>query len=90
LPVVVQRLTADSTRVLIEVWDDIPGAPAAGQADPDDDSGQDPMLIEAVCDRRSWATVLGWTGKVVSARTAHPVTRQAAHYPSALLVAGRT
>jgi hypothetical protein len=25
------------------------------------------MLIEAVCDRWSWATVSGWTGKVVSA-----------------------
>jgi len=39
--------------VLIEVWDDIPGAPGAEQADPDDDSGRDLMLIEAVCDRRS-------------------------------------
>jgi hypothetical protein len=25
------------------------------------------MLIEAVCDRSSWATVPGWTGKVVPA-----------------------
>jgi hypothetical protein len=53
--------------VLIEVWDDIPGAPVAEQADPDDESGRGLMLIEAVCDRWSWATVPGWTGKVVSA-----------------------
>jgi hypothetical protein len=50
--------------VLIEVWDDIPGAPVAG---PDDESGRGLMLIEAVCDRWSWATIPGWTGTVVSA-----------------------
>jgi hypothetical protein len=53
--------------VLIEVRDDIPAAPAAEQADPDDERGRRLMLIEAVCDRWSWATVPGWTGKVVSA-----------------------
>jgi hypothetical protein len=53
--------------VLIEVWYDIPGAPVAGQADPDDESGQGLMLIEAVCDRRSWATVPGWTSRAGSA-----------------------
>jgi len=53
--------------VLIEVRDDIPGAPVAEQADPDDESGRGLMLIEAVCDRWSWATVPGWTGKVVPA-----------------------
>jgi hypothetical protein len=31
LPVAVWRLTADSGRVLIEVRDDIPGAPVAGK-----------------------------------------------------------
>jgi hypothetical protein len=61
-----------STRVLIEVWDDIPEAPLAEQADPDDESGRGLMLIEAVCDRRSWATVPGWTGKVVSAELPIP------------------
>jgi hypothetical protein len=58
--------------VLTEVWDDIPAAPAAGQADPDDKSGRGLMLIEAVCDRRSWATVPGWTGKVAPAELRIP------------------
>jgi hypothetical protein len=30
------------------------------------------MLIEAVCDRWSWATVPGWIGKVVSAELRIP------------------
>ena len=66
------RLTADSSGVLIEIWDDIPGAPAAGQADPDDESGRGLMLIEAACDRWSWATVPGWTSKVVPAELLSP------------------
>jgi hypothetical protein len=57
--------------VLIDVWDDIPGVPVAGQADPDEESGRGPMLIEAACDRRSWATP-GWTGKVVPAELRIP------------------
>jgi two-component sensor histidine kinase len=63
VPAVIWRLTADSSRVLTEVWDDVPGAPVAEHADPDDESGRGLMLIEAVCDRRSWATVPGWTGR---------------------------
>jgi hypothetical protein len=58
--------------VLIEVWDDIPGVPVAGQADPDDESGRGLMLIEAVCDRWSWVTVPGWTGEVVPAELRIP------------------
>jgi hypothetical protein len=58
--------------VLIEVRDEFPGAPAAGQADPDDESGRDLMLIEAACDRRSWATIPGWTGKAVPAELRIP------------------
>jgi hypothetical protein len=30
------------------------------------------MLIEAACDRRSWATVPGWTGNVVPAELRIP------------------
>jgi len=58
--------------VLIEVLDDIPGAPVAGQADPDDESGRGLMLVEAVCDRWSRATVPGWSGKVVPAELGIP------------------
>jgi hypothetical protein len=58
--------------VLIEVRDEFPGAPVAEQADPDDESGRGLMLIEAVRDRRSSATVPGWTGKVVPAELRIP------------------
>ena len=65
LPVVVVRLGTDHTRVLIEVWDVIAGAPVTGQAGPDDESGRGLVLVEAVCERWSWETVPGWPGKVV-------------------------
>jgi anti-sigma regulatory factor (Ser/Thr protein kinase) len=67
LPVVVLRLFTDGARVLIEVWDETPGAPVTEQADPEDESGRGLTLIEAVSDRWTWATVPGWAGKVVSA-----------------------
>jgi len=65
LPVVNLRLSTDRARVLIEVWDDSPEAPVAGQADPDDENGRGLTLVEAVCDRWSWHTLPGWSGKVV-------------------------
>jgi anti-sigma regulatory factor (Ser/Thr protein kinase) len=67
LPVVVLRLSTDGTCVLIEVWDETSGAPVTEQADPEDEKGRGLTLIEAVSDRWTWATVPGWTGKVVSA-----------------------
>jgi anti-sigma regulatory factor (Ser/Thr protein kinase) len=74
LPVVVLRLSNDGTRVLIEVWDEIPSMPVTEQADPDDESGRGLMLIEAISDGWTWATVPGWTGKVVSAELSLPST----------------
>jgi anti-sigma regulatory factor (Ser/Thr protein kinase) len=65
MPVVVLRLVSDRIRVLIEVWDSIAGAPAAGHAGPEDESGRGLMLVAAQCDRWSWQTVPGWPGKVV-------------------------
>jgi hypothetical protein len=59
------RLATDHTRVLIEVWDVIAGAPVTEQAGPDDESGRGLVLVEAVCDRWSWQNVPGWPGKVV-------------------------
>jgi anti-sigma regulatory factor (Ser/Thr protein kinase) len=72
LPVVVLRLFTEGTYVLIEVWDDIPDAPVTERADPDHESGRGLTLIEAVSDRWTWATVPGWTGKVVSAELCIP------------------
>jgi hypothetical protein len=40
LLVVILRLTTDAAQVLIEVWDDIPAAPVAVQAGPEDESGR--------------------------------------------------
>jgi anti-sigma regulatory factor (Ser/Thr protein kinase) len=65
LPVVILRLSTDYVRVLIEVWDDHPQAPAAARAGPDDENGRGLTLVEAVCDRWSWHTVPGRPGKVV-------------------------
>jgi anti-sigma regulatory factor (Ser/Thr protein kinase) len=65
LPVVVLRLGTDYTRVLIEVWDVIPGAPVTGRPGPDDESGRGLVLVEAVCDRWGWQSVPDWPGKVV-------------------------
>ena len=72
LPVVALRLFTNGTCVLIEVWDDIPGAPVTERADADHESGRGLTLIEAVSDRWTWATVPGWTGKVVSAELRIP------------------
>jgi anti-sigma regulatory factor (Ser/Thr protein kinase) len=65
LPVVIVRLGTDGFRVMIEIWDSIPGAPVAEQAGPDDENGRGLLLVEAVCARWSWETVPGWPGKVV-------------------------
>jgi anti-sigma regulatory factor (Ser/Thr protein kinase) len=65
LPVVVVRLGSDGVRLLIEVWDGIPGAPITEQAGPDDENGRGLVLVEAVCDQWSWQSVPGWPGKVV-------------------------
>jgi anti-sigma regulatory factor (Ser/Thr protein kinase) len=78
LPVVVVRLGTDHTRVLIEVWDVIAGAPVTEQAGPDDESGRGLVLVEAVCERWSWETVPGWPGKVVWAELHVPLTHPAA------------
>ena len=65
MPVVVLRLASDGIRLLVEVWDSIPGAPAAGHPGPDDENGRGLMLVQAMCDRWNWQTVPGWPGKVV-------------------------
>jgi hypothetical protein len=58
-------MASDRVRLLIEVWDAIPGAPAAAHPGPEDEGGRGLMLVEAMCDRWRWQTVPGWPGKVV-------------------------
>jgi len=65
MPVVVLRMASDRIKLLIEVWDVIPGAPAAERPGPDDEGGRGLMLVEAMCERWNWQTVRGWPGKVV-------------------------
>ena len=65
MPVVVLRLASDHFKLLVEVWDVIPGAPAAAHPGPDDESGRGLILVAAECDRWSWQSVPGWPGKVV-------------------------
>ena len=65
MPVVVLRMASNGIKLLIEVWDVIPGAPAAARPGPDDESGCGLMLVAAQCDRWSWQTAPGWPGKVV-------------------------
>jgi anti-sigma regulatory factor (Ser/Thr protein kinase) len=65
MPVVVLRVASDRIRLLVEVWDSIPGAPATEHPGPDDENGRGLMLVEAMCERWNWQTVSGWPGKVV-------------------------
>ena len=65
MPVVVLRLASDGIKLLVEVRDVIPGAPAAAHPGPDDESGRGLMLVAAQCDRWSGESVSGWPGKVV-------------------------
>jgi anti-sigma regulatory factor (Ser/Thr protein kinase) len=65
MPVVVLRMASDGIKLLIEVWDSIPGAPAAGHPEPEDEGGRGLMLVEAMCARWNWQSVDGWPGKVV-------------------------
>ena len=65
MPVVVLRLASDRFKLLVEVWDVIPAAPAAAHPGPDDESGRGLILVAAECDRWSWQRVPGWPGKVV-------------------------
>ena len=65
LPVVHLRLASDRARVLVEVWDSVPGVPAARRAGPDEEGGRGLALVEAMSDCWGWTTVPGWSGKVV-------------------------
>jgi|SRR5450755_3519427 anti-sigma regulatory factor (Ser/Thr protein kinase) len=65
LPALYLRLSSDRVRVLVEVWDANPHAPSPRAAGPGEESGRGLMLVEALCERWSWYTPRGLSGKVV-------------------------
>ena len=73
LPVVHFRLASDLARVLVEVWDSVPRAPAVRQAGPDEEGGRGLALVQAMSDRWGWTTVPGWPGKAVWAELRPPL-----------------
>lgn len=80
LPCVRVRISSDRVRVLVEVWDENPRLPTPKTVGPDDESGRGLMLVDAVCERWSWAVVSGCAGKVVWAELR---TRSSAERPRA-------
>lgn len=68
LPLLWVRLLSDRSRVMIEVWDNLPevfGAPAIRHAGWDDESGRGLEMIEALSADWGWETVPDWNGKRV-------------------------
>ena len=65
LAVVHVRLFADGVRLLAEVWDESPAAPAAKNADLDDEGGRGLQLVEATSETWGWTTAEDWPGKCV-------------------------
>jgi anti-sigma regulatory factor (Ser/Thr protein kinase) len=65
LPVVNLRLSSDRSRIVIEVWDQIPRAPEAKQPEPSAENGRGLLLVEALSERWGWDHAPGWSGKVV-------------------------
>jgi len=70
LAIVRLRLLSDGTRVVVEVWEEIPIAPVARPADANDESGRGLMLVEAYCAQWGYGSSPGWPGKVVWAELA--------------------
>lgn len=64
-PVIHVRMLAGGERLVIEVWDTIPEAPAAKCAGPDDEGGRGLQLVETISDKWDWTTAEGWPGKCV-------------------------
>jgi hypothetical protein len=68
LPLLWVRLLSDHSRLMVEVWDNLPeslGAPAMRHADPQDESGRGLDMVDTLCEEWGWESVPGWTGKRV-------------------------
>lgn len=68
LPLLWVRLLSDRSRLMVEVWDNLPeafGAPAMRHADPQEESGRGLEMVDALCEEWGWESVQGWSGKRV-------------------------
>lgn len=68
LPVLWVRLLCDRSRLLIEVWDNLPeflGAPTVRHAGWDDESGRGLAMIQEIAEDWGWEVAPDWKGKRV-------------------------
>jgi anti-sigma regulatory factor (Ser/Thr protein kinase) len=68
LPLLWVRLLSDQSRLMVEVWDNLPesaGAPAMRHAGPVEESGRGLEMVDRLSDQWGWENVPGWNGKRV-------------------------
>jgi hypothetical protein len=68
LPLLWVRLLSDRSRLMVEVWDNLPdalGAPAMRHAGPQEESGRGLDMVDTLCQEWGWEIVPGWSGKRV-------------------------
>jgi len=68
LPLLWVRLLSDQSRLMIEVWDNLPqvlGAPVVRHPEPDEESGRGLEMVSALSEDWGWESVPGWRGKRV-------------------------
>lgn len=68
LPLLWVRLLSDRSRIMVEVWDNLPpalGAPVVRHPGPDGESGRGLEMIETLSEEWGWEHVPGWRGKRV-------------------------
>jgi hypothetical protein len=68
LPLIWVRLLSDRSRLLVEVWDNLPemlGAPAMRHAELAEESGRGLEMVDSLSEDWGWESVPGWTGKRV-------------------------
>jgi anti-sigma regulatory factor (Ser/Thr protein kinase) len=68
LPLLWVRLLSDQSRLMVEVWDNLPesaGAPEMRHAGPVEESGRGLEMVDRLSDQWGWENVPGWHGKRV-------------------------
>jgi hypothetical protein len=68
LPLLWVRLLSDRSRLMLEVWDNLPqalGAPVVRHPEPDEESGRGLEMVDALSEDWGWESVPGWRGKRV-------------------------